>query len=201
MTPRNSPIREYRDRAAYMREYRRSRGGSTRDYTLVYCYCGKQVYRYDLSRHQTSERHPSPPPQDYARIAQIELAEEGRIKWIQEGRDTTVRQINEQVFIEAGESASSSDLTCLWSSFYDLKTLNKDDLGWTAWAETFFARQVLGPYFQCGQGMVQYMKHIKRMEEDHKYERRIERARRRFQRAKKGIRGRTARTAVRGSKR
>jgi hypothetical protein len=179
MSPNNSPTR-HRDRAQYMVEYRQ-KFGSGRDYTLVDCFCGKQVYKYELSRHLTGDKHPPAPDSDNVRLAQERKEAEERqqlFDQIRAQRDGIINQLNSRVFIDAGEAASEPDLIGRALSIFNaMGHRDSTDHEWRVWAQEIHSG--ISSYYASGQGMRLYTKHIRSMEQDHSYRRRIERVRRR----------------------
>ena len=165
---------DYRDRAEYMRQYRED-GGSTRDYTRVRCFCGEYVARYNLTRHQNGVRHPSPVTGQSVTEAESERAQ---AEIDQSRRERTLRDLNSRLFIQAGESASPSQLENLSFALTKLDHNENEDPGWDMWV--FSRCHLRAPYWGYGEGREQYLQHLALMREDQQYERNVQRARRRF---------------------
>jgi hypothetical protein len=165
-----------------MIEYR-EKNGSGRDYTLVDCCCGKQVYKYNLKRHQQGDNHPPVPEYHDPRLAEQKEENQRRLDKIDALKDTVITRLNRQLFVEAGESASPHSM---WNKALPIFTAmgHRDHANpqWRQWAQDFFVG--LPSYYDCGAGMKQYLVHTRRMKDDHGYRRKIERARRRWNRAR-----------------
>lgn len=191
MSPNTSPI-HHRDRADYMITYR-EKNGSGRDYTQVNCSCGKTVFKYNLRRHLDGVNHPPVPDLDLARRIQERKEAEQRDRLFREAQDRfskVVTQLNTHLFVDVGESASSSDLSGKGLSLFDNNLSLHDSIHpqWQRWTQDFVTG--LSSYYHCGPGMIVYQEHLKAMEKDHIYERKIERARRRLRVAVRRLRGR-----------
>lgn len=182
MSPNNSSTR-YRDRSGYMANYR-EKNGSGRDYTLIDCCCGKQVYKYELKRHQEGDTHPPVPEYHDPRLAELKQESQLRLAKVIAQKDAIIDQLNQQLFVEVGESASPFDMfgTAL-SIFTGMGHRDSADRQWRGWAEDFVVG--LSSYYNCGPGMKVYLEHTSRMEDDHQYRRKIERARRRLNQSRR----------------
>jgi hypothetical protein len=180
MSPNTSPA-PYRDRADYMATYREE-NGSGRDHTLIDCFCGKEVEKYNLIRHLRGKNHPPAPDLDLVRRAQEkkEAAErERKFDATREQWDAVITQLNRRLFIDVGDSASLSDLVGKGLSLFNdnLKRYDRVHPEWKAWAHDFVIG--LSSYYNIGRGMTLYQGHLRSMDKDHTYRRKVERARRR----------------------
>jgi hypothetical protein len=163
----------------------REKNGSGRDYTLVDCFCGKQVYQYAFKRHCEGDTHPPAPDRDLSRIAEERKDCQRRVDEIKSQRNGFIDLLNRRLFVLAGESASTHDMFGVAVSVFNAMGL-RDSASpqWREWAQDFFVE--LPSYYGCGPGMRLYLEHIRRMDEDHVYRRRVERARRRSNKRRRG---------------
>jgi hypothetical protein len=161
----------------------REKNGSSRDYTPVICICGKTVKMYNLERHQNGKTHPPVPDLDLPRRTQERKEAEERERLFRAAQaqfNEVVTQLNTRLFTDAGESAASSDLVDKGLSLFDnnLSLYGSVHPLWKGWTQDFVMG--LSSYYHRGPGMTLYEEHLRSMEQDHMYRRKIERERRRL---------------------